>query len=75
MRRYIKQKLHLEEPNPYVETLMGLKGVNLGEKTAKQLIEVFGSPWGVFARSQEELAEVVGRAMASKILRAIGRSF
>jgi len=73
MRRYIKQKIRLEEPNPYVETLMGLRGANLGEKTAKQLIDVFGSPWAVFCRSHEELAEVVGSAMAGKVLKAIGR--
>lgn len=75
LQRYIKPKIYIKEHNPYVETLMGIKGAELGETKATALIEYFGSPLSLFMASIEEIAELegFGKKTALKILRSIGR--
>lgn len=75
LRRYIKEKITPLVPNPYIVTLMGLQGVNLGEVKATALIKHFETPFYVFMASEEELAEVkgIGKGIARKIHEALGR--
>jgi len=75
LQRYIKPRIYIKEHNPFVETLMGLKGAELGEVKAKALLDYFGSPLSLFMASIEEICQVEGFAKktAEKILSAIGR--
>ena len=75
LRRYIKEKIVAQSPDPYVLTLMGLRGAGLGETKAIALIEHFSTPFDVFVASEQELAEVkgIGKGIARKIHRSIGR--
>ena len=75
LQRIIKPRIYTKEHNPYVETLMGIKGARLGEAKATTLIEYFGSPLSIFMASVEEIAEVegFGKKTARDILRSIGR--
>jgi len=75
LRRIIKPKIITKSPNPYVKTLMGIAGAELGEVKAEALIEHFGNPFSLFMASVDEICEVegIGRKTAEKILRAIGR--
>ena len=75
LQRYIKPRIYIKEHSPYVETLMGLKGAELGETKAKALIEYFGSPLSLFMATMEEICEVegFGKKTAEKILNSIGR--
>jgi len=75
LRRYIKEKITPLVPDPYVATLMGLQGVDLGEVRAKALIKHFETPFFVFMASEEELCEVpgIGYGIARKIHEALGR--
>ncbi len=76
LNRYIKQKIYIEEQNPHVLSLMGLRGVNLGEVRARALIERYETLWGVLIRTPEELMEVegIGRKLAHDILKSAGRN-
>lgn len=79
LRRYIKPKKNLteegDEPRDYVLTLMGIIGANLGEKRARALIRTFTTPFGVFCRSDEEIAAVegMGPTLARRLLQGVGR--
>ncbi len=75
LRRYIKEKIHIETFNPHVLSLMGIEGAMIGEVKAKALIKRFDSLWGVISQSPEELAktEGLGITTATKLLRAVGR--
>jgi len=75
LNRYIKHKAMLKARDPYVETMMGIAGAAIGEKLGKRLVDTFGSPFGVFCRSEEELCQVegIGPALARKILKGVGR--
>ena len=76
LQRYIKTKIYPKPFNPHVETLMGIRGVNLGEKRAKALIEEFGTVWMVLLQEPEDLAKVegIGPITAKRLLEAIGRT-
>lgn len=75
LRRYIKTKIYPPPFNPQVETLMGVKGVDLGEKKAKALIKRYGTIWLILNQEPEELAktEDIGIITAKRLLKAIGR--
>lgn len=74
-QRYIKPKPYVEDYDPFVLTLMGIvmPAPGIGEKKAKELLEVYGTPWAVYCRSEDELSDVIGRALARKLLEAIGK--
>lgn len=84
LRRYIKEHITVQPFNQYVITLMGIRGVNLGEARAKALIERYGTVWYVFNQSAEDIAETLvgeegkakrlGLATANKLLKSIGRT-
>jgi ERCC4-type nuclease len=76
LKRYIKEKVHIEKFNPQVVTLMGIEGANLGEVRARALIDRYSTVWEVLRREPEELAETknIGIATAQKLLRSVGRS-
>lgn len=57
----------------YIRTLMGLSGARIGEKTARQLIDAFDTPHGVFTASQLDLQSFLGPTNASNLLKALGR--
>ena len=75
LHRYIKPKIFVKDRNPHVLMLMGVPGANIGEKMAKELLRVFGTPFDVFCRSVEELSEVerMGPQLARRLLRGVGR--
>jgi len=76
LNRYLKRKIYIEEQDPQVMNLMGLRGVNIGEVRAKAIIEIYKSLFNVLLCSPEELMVVpgIGRKLARDILRAGGRN-
>jgi len=76
LQRYIKQKIVPKPYNHHVETLMGISGAKIGEKTAKALIARYHTTWAVIHQEPEELAmtEGIGMVVARRILKAIGRN-
>ena len=77
LRRYIKEKIYIPGENPYIKSLMGIVGANLGEKRATALIDAFGTMWRVLLAEEEELCQVegIGRGVARSLLKAVGRQF
>ena len=79
LRRYIKPHVTIPSLNSHVETLMGIKGAELGEARAVALIDRFETVWGVLNAPPEEIAETevsgrrLGLTIAQKIRTAIGR--
>lgn len=61
------------KPNPYIETLMGIRGGMIGEIRATKLIEKFKTPYAVYNAPVQEIFQILGRASALKFLSAIGR--
>ncbi len=74
LRRYVKTKPIVWEPNPLVETLIGISGAKIGEATAKSALEYFVTPYRLFNAEKDEIVGVLGEVTASRILRAIGRA-
>lgn len=83
LRRYIKSHITVQPFNEHVITLMGIRGVNLGEAKAKALIERYGTVWYTLNQPAEELAETLvggnkpkrlGMATVNKLFKAIGRT-
>ena len=50
LQTHIKSRKPLWEPDPYVETLMGLSNARIGEKTAQGLLRSFGTPYKLFIK-------------------------
>ena len=76
LQRHLKIKRTFKR-DPYVETLMGIAGAELGPELAQELITVFNTPWDIYRQPPEVIAEYVpgvGLTRAKNILRAIGRS-
>lgn len=79
--RYIKPLLPGAPKNPYVRTLMGVDGANIGEVKARALISYFDTPWEVFSANPAEVANVelwpsnrtVGPAAAKALQQALGK--
>jgi len=80
LRRYIKNRIQIENKNPHVLTLMGIKGGGIGEERAKAIIDRYGTFWYAIQQPAEELAETLvgekrlGMATVRKLFNAIGRS-
>lgn len=75
LNRYLKVKTEWH-PNPQVQTLMGIKGVEIGPVTAEAMIQVFGTVWNLLNQQPEIIAEMVpgvGIHTANKLLTAVGR--
>jgi len=75
MRRYIKPRIHIEERNPQVLSLMGVVGAELGEVRARALVKKFGNLHRVVNATEEEICQVdgMGKVLARKLLRSVGR--
>lgn len=79
LQRYIKQRVYPKPFNPYVETLMGIKGGYVGADIAQSIIDKYVTPWCAFQQSAEQLAETMigkkrlGLARAKKILKSVGK--
>jgi len=75
LQRYIKPKIRIEPWNQHVLTLMGISGVELGEKKARALVDRYLTVWQIAQQEPEELAmtEGVGIVIARKLLEALGR--
>ncbi len=84
LRRYIKAHITVQPFNEHVITLMGIRGVNLGEARARALIERYGTVWYTLSQEIEDLAETLvgdetkvkkrlGLTTAKKLMMAIGR--
>jgi len=80
LRRYIKDRIHIESQNLHILNLMSIKGGGVGEEIAKALIERYGTMWYVLNQDVEQLAETIvndkrlGLNRATKLLKAIGRT-
>jgi len=84
LRRYIKEHIYVKPFNEHVITLMGIRGVNLGEARAKALIERYGTVWYTLNQPAEDIAETLvgeedkkkrlGMATVNKLFKAIGRT-
>jgi len=80
LKRYIKDRIHIETYNPHVITLMGIKNGGVGEEVGKALIERYGTAWYTLNQEVEDLAETIvgtkrlGPLRAKKLLKAIGRN-
>lgn len=79
LKRYIKNKVHIDPYNPHILNLMSIKGAEIGEEKAKALIERFGTFWYTINQEPGVLAETMvgnkrfGDIGARKLLKAIGR--
>jgi len=83
LRRYIKDRIHIESQNLHILNLMSIKGGGVGEEIAKALIERYGTFWFTINQSAADLAETLvgeegkekrfGINRAKKLLTAIGR--
>ncbi len=72
--RYLKEITF--HPNPMVQRLMGMGGhLGIGAVRAEALIKRFGTVYNVATATPEMLAsvEVIGKAVAIKFLRGVGR--
>lgn len=80
LKRYIKDRIQIENRNPQILTLMGIKGGGVGEETASALVERYGTVWYILNQSVEDLAETLvgnkrlGTIRARKLLSAVGRN-
>jgi len=84
LRRYIKPHITVQPFNEHVLTLMGIRGVNLGESRAKALIERYGTVWYTLSQDPADIAETLvgeegrqkrlGLTTANKLMRAIGKT-
>jgi hypothetical protein len=75
LQRYLKPSVRFN-PDPQVESLMGLQNARIGPETAKKLIEVFGTMWDVLRQEPQALADLtpgVGLQSAKRILKSAGR--
>ena len=68
-----KKKVKGWKPNPYIETLMGIRGGGLGEKRATKLIEKYKTPHAVYNADVQEIFNLLGKVSGLKLLKAIGR--
>lgn len=75
LNRYVKPKIYLADLDPFIKTLMGIEGVDLGEKLATRLIEEFGCPINVMLADEEELQEIegIGPGIVRQLMDALGR--
>ena len=73
-QRYIREKPKLNNQNPHVLTLMGIQGVELGQKKAESLINKFGTVWNVLNQDVASLCTVdgIGKTIATRLLEATG---
>jgi len=84
LRRYIKDRIRIENKNPHVLNLMSVKGGGIGEERAKAIIERYGTFWFAINQSVEDLAETLvgeegkqkrlGVPASEQLLRAIGKT-
>lgn len=83
LRRYIKDRIYIENKNPHILNLMSVKGGGIGEEIAKAWIAQFGTFWFTIQQDADVLAEVlVGEEgkqkkvgiRARKFLKALGRN-
>lgn len=73
LRSNLKPRPKPFKPDPYVETLMGIKDARIGEKTAIKMVDRFDTPFNALVASFEDLDEIMGEAAARRFLTAIGR--
>lgn len=75
LRRHYKPQIPpLINPDPRVETLMGMSGLRIGEKTAKSLIDAYGSLIDIYNADPSDLEILLGKVGTSRFLDAIGRN-
>ncbi len=73
LERYNKTKPIMWEPDPYIETLMGISGARIGEVSAKKLMEAYGTPYRAFL-AQEDSKWPLGKVAYQLFKKGIGRS-
>ncbi|KKL00872.1 hypothetical protein LCGC14_2628200 [marine sediment metagenome] len=79
LRRYIKDRIYVENYNPHVLSLMSIKGGGIGEEKAKALVERYGTFWFAINQDAEDIAETqvggkrLGLKSVQKLFKAIGR--
>lgn len=75
LQRYGRSKPVLWEPDPYVESLIGIGDARIGERTAKKLLERWKNPFEVFMAPGFEVEEVIGREATKRLFKGIGREY
>ena len=71
LNRYVK--IPHFHPDPHVQSLMGIKGGDIGPKLGEALIEKFSTMWNVLNQDAETLAKYtpgIGKVSAQKLLDA-----
>lgn len=68
-----QQKVRNWKPDPFIETLMGIRNGNIGEARATKLIGKYNTPIQAMLADKAELTKELGPAAATKFLQAIGR--
>ncbi len=80
LKRYIKDRIYVEDYNPHVLNLMSIKGGGIGEEKAKALIERYGTYWYTINQDASDISETLvngkrlGMKTVEKLFQAIGRS-
>ena len=80
LRRYIKNRIYIENPNPHVLTLMGITNGGVGEEIGKALINRYGTAHYTLLQEADDLAETIvgekrlGINRAKRLLKAFGRN-
>ncbi len=80
LKRYIKDRIYVENYNPHVLSLMSVKGGGIGEEKANALIDRYGTFWYCINQSVEDLAETMvgdkklGVKAVQRLFKAIGKN-
>lgn len=78
LQRVVRPRIHIKEADPFMKSLLFLSNayqLGIGEKKARALADRFVCILDIATASVAELMEVegVGKSMATKILRSLGR--
>jgi ERCC4-type nuclease len=74
LKRYIRNKIYIEEYNPQVLNLMGIEGAKIGEVKAKALVAKYGTLYSIAMQPPEELCTTNGISIndAKRLLDCLG---
>lgn len=71
LKRYHRTRPILWTPDPYVGTLMGVSGAPIGERTARRLLDKYGTPFKTFLSDGSDWP--LGPKLYEAVMKGIGR--
>lgn len=74
LKRYTIPHVPQMVKNPHVDNLMRLKGLRIGEVTAKKLVKRFGTLAGVMNAREVELIGAMGGQWTKNFMKGVGRN-